>query len=466
MSTEEKAVVEYRAKDGTQIKLSPQIIRRYLVSGRSELVTDQELFIYMGLCKSRGLNPFIKDCYITKFSPNDPAAIITSIDYYRKRARAQKDCKGWTYGIIILGDKGQPVYRNGCLLLDDEKLIGGWAEATPEGWTVPMRKEVNLKRYIKKTKEGVVTRFWSPDNQPEQIAKVAESQMLRAAWPDEFQGLYVDSEIQSRNAQEDLDAAVSTATPDDTPAPDFNTVFADELADQLFAPWAEDLIKRSAENEKKTVEETRIAFVEQAKQVRELFTKWKMQRSKTPLYQMSPDSALPAYTSENSGPAEKNTITDKSETTNSTKEPQPGTADDFRSKWINLKEAGFSTFVFKNIDKFKALEGGALLDAVTKWQKIYPTFNCPFVAKKPVDTEQAQQDSGEAQGAAQMVEVGGNPPDFEAVELDRLRAELKLHLSAHSDIVKQAMHDTGIAAPQTIDGFRVLIEEIEARISK
>jgi len=150
MSTEEKNVVEYRARDGIQVKLTPQIIKRYLVSGKSELVTDQELFMYMGLCKSRGLNPFIKDCYITKFSPGDPAAIITSIDYYRKRARAQKDCKGWRVGIIVQGEKGALEYRNGCILLDGETLIGGWAEAMPEGLTVPMRKEVNLKRYIKK----------------------------------------------------------------------------------------------------------------------------------------------------------------------------------------------------------------------------------------------------------------------------------------------------------------------------
>jgi phage recombination protein Bet len=446
MITEEKSVVEYRAKDGTQIKLSPQIIRKYLVSGRSDFVTDQELFIYMGLCKSRGLNPFIKDCYITKFSPNDPAAIITSIDYYRKRARAQKDCKGWTYGIIILGEKGQPVYRNGCLLLDDEKLIGGWAEATPEGWTVPMRKEVNLKRYIKKTKEGVVTRFWSPDNQPEQIAKVAESQMLRAAWPDEFQGLYVDSEIQSRNAQEDLDAAVSTVTPGGSveyAAPDFNTVFAAELADPLFTDWFDDLIVQSAENYKCTIEKAKADSIKQAEQIKALF-----QEHKRRLKPETKPTDTKVYTA---APAE---------TLAETKEPP---ADDFRSKWINLKEAGFSTFVFKNIDKFRALQGDELKEATAKWAKIYPTFTCPFVPKKvDQEPETAQQAAGEAQGAAQMVEVGGNPPDFEATELDRLRAELKLHSSAHKDIVKQAMSDTGIAAPQTIDGYRALLEAVEA----
>ena len=69
MNTEEKSVVEYRAKDGTQIKLSPQIIRKYLVSGRSEsgrseLVTDQGIFIYEIIAEPdsfvRKVNGFVK----------------------------------------------------------------------------------------------------------------------------------------------------------------------------------------------------------------------------------------------------------------------------------------------------------------------------------------------------------------------------------------------------------------------
>jgi phage recombination protein Bet len=170
----------------------------------------------MGVCKSRGLNPFIKDCYLIKYSQKDSAAIVVSIDYYRKRAKAQADCEGWETGIIV--EKGREIiYREGTILLDGEALIGGWFKATPKGWKVPMRKEVPVKRYIKKTREGKVTRFWSPDNQPEQIAKVAESQGLRAAWPDEFQGLYVDAERQSEVAQKDLDTSIADA-PADVPA--------------------------------------------------------------------------------------------------------------------------------------------------------------------------------------------------------------------------------------------------------
>ena len=205
---EEKGIVEYRSRDGQQIKLSPSIIKRFLVSGNSDLVTDQELYLYMGICKSRGLNPFIKDAYLIKYAGNDPAAIIVSIDYYRKRARAQTDCRGWKCGIVVKNMRDEIEYREGAIILDGEVLIGGWFEAMPDGWDVPMKKTVNLNRYIKKTKDGRTTRFWSPENQPEMIVKVVEGQGLRATWPDEFQGLYVDAEMQSQDAQAELDQAV------------------------------------------------------------------------------------------------------------------------------------------------------------------------------------------------------------------------------------------------------------------
>ena len=215
---EEKGIVEYRSRDGQQIKLSPSIIKRFLVSGKSELVTDQELYLYMGVCKARGMNPFTRDAYLVKYTPNDTAGIITSIDYYRKRARAQSDCRGWKTGIVVQNEEGEIEYRRGALKLENEKLLGGWFEALPDGWDIAQRVEVNLKRYIKKTKDGRTTRFWSEENQPEMIEKVAESQGLRRTWPDEFQGLYIDAEMQSQEAQDELNKAVKVKSSEPPPA--------------------------------------------------------------------------------------------------------------------------------------------------------------------------------------------------------------------------------------------------------
>ena len=203
-ATTETKEITYTAADGQAIRLTPEMVRKYLVQGHGELVTVSEMVYFINLCRSRKLNPLIKDCYLIKYGANDPAAVVTSVDYFRKRARAQKDCKGWKSGIIVKGADGS-IRDTAGLILDGETLLGGWFEAKPDGWSDPLRLEVNLRGYIKKTRDGAATRFWSAENQPSQIAKVAESQGLRKCWPDEFQGLYSEEEISSTDRQQAID---------------------------------------------------------------------------------------------------------------------------------------------------------------------------------------------------------------------------------------------------------------------
>jgi len=186
-------VVKYESRDGQEITLTFDLARKYLVQGRKELVTEQELMFFLGTCKAKGLNPFKRDVYLIKYDQN-PAAIVTSVDYFRSRAIAQPNCVGWKKGIIVRNKQGEVKYSSG-LLLDEETLLGGWFEAQPEGWREPFKLEVNLKGYIKKTSDGRTTKFWQEENQPTMIAKVAESQGLRTLWPDEFQGIYEEDEI-------------------------------------------------------------------------------------------------------------------------------------------------------------------------------------------------------------------------------------------------------------------------------
>jgi len=193
MAETKSALMVYEARDGQTIELTFDRIKRYLVQGHPEFVTPAEFMYFMGVAKSGGMNPFKRDCYLIKYSQKDNAAIITSIGFLRSRAKAQRDCKGWKAGIIVNRGK-EIVYSNGLKLAGDE-LIGGWASGKPEGWDEDVMIEVNLDGYIKKTREGNLTAFWQSEKQPTQIAKVAESQLLRKLWPDEFQNIYTDAEI-------------------------------------------------------------------------------------------------------------------------------------------------------------------------------------------------------------------------------------------------------------------------------
>ena len=61
-----------------EVKLSPAIIRKYLVNGQGT-VSDQEVVYFMHLCKSRQLNPFTKEVYLIKFG-SEPATMVVSRD--------------------------------------------------------------------------------------------------------------------------------------------------------------------------------------------------------------------------------------------------------------------------------------------------------------------------------------------------------------------------------------------------
>jgi phage recombination protein Bet len=219
MAKEERGVVRYDSR-GQEVVLTAEIVREFLITGKKELVTNQEIAYFLGICKARGLNPFLKDVYIIKYG-SEPAAIVTAIDFYRSRARAAPDCVGWEAGVICRHKKDGTLRYSKGLVLADEELVGGWFKARPVGWNVDFELEVNLAGYIKHTADGKITKFWSEANQPSQIRKVCESQGLRTVWPDLFQGTYTADE---RNF--DLDALDAGGPPpaggpgDITPKPE------------------------------------------------------------------------------------------------------------------------------------------------------------------------------------------------------------------------------------------------------
>ncbi len=188
--------VIYTAADGQEIRLNIDMVKRYLITPAesADKVTVQELVFFLNICKSRGLNPFIKDVYPVKYG-SDPLAIITSIDFLRKRAAAELDCEGWDKGVICICPDKQTIRESHGIVLPGETLIGGWFRGYKKGWKNDFYLEVNLSGYIKKTTGGAITRFWSVENQPTMIAKVAEAQGLRTMWPGKFSKMYLAEEM-------------------------------------------------------------------------------------------------------------------------------------------------------------------------------------------------------------------------------------------------------------------------------
>ena len=176
------------------VKLSPAIIKKYLVSGDANTVTDQELMMFMMMCKGNHLNPWNREAYCIKYG-TQPATMVIGKDAFMKRASGSPEYDGMTSGIVVLNNEtGEIEYRTGTIVIDDqEKIIGGWAEVFRKDRTHSTRIEVSLNEYAGRKKDGSLNNQWAT-KPATMIRKVAQVQALREAFPESLSNLYTSEE--------------------------------------------------------------------------------------------------------------------------------------------------------------------------------------------------------------------------------------------------------------------------------
>lgn len=186
-------LVEFSA-NGEKVKLSPAMVKKYLVNGNGD-VSDDEIVYFINLCKSQGLNPFIKDCYLIKYGIS-PAQMVVSKDVFLKRAERNSEFDGLDAGIIVINNEsGELTYRKGAFYLKDrEEVVGGWADVFRKNISHPTHIEVSVEEYVGKTKDGKLNSQWST-KMATMIRKVAITQALRETFPNDFQKMYAAEEM-------------------------------------------------------------------------------------------------------------------------------------------------------------------------------------------------------------------------------------------------------------------------------
>lgn len=184
-------ITEYMA-NGMKVTLTPGTVRKYLVSGDPDRVSDQEIAMFINLCRFTGLNPWLREAYCIKYG-NDPATLVVGKDAYFKRAEANKDYDGMEAGIIVQNTTGEIEYRVGTMRLKDEELIGGYAEVFRKDRSHSFRVEVSFDEYAGRKRDGTLNSQWSK-KPATMIRKVAIVQALREAFPQSFAGMYVAEE--------------------------------------------------------------------------------------------------------------------------------------------------------------------------------------------------------------------------------------------------------------------------------
>lgn len=184
-------VVEYMA-GGMKVKLTPSIVRNYLVSGDKERVSIQEVAMFMNLCKFSGLNPWLKEAYCIKYG-NEPATMVVGKEAFEKRAEENPNYDGDESGIVVVDENGVISYRKGTLKLPGEEIIGGYAEVWRKDRKYSTRIEVSFDEYAGRKKDGTLNSNWSK-RPATMIRKVALVQALREAFPKSFGGMYIAEE--------------------------------------------------------------------------------------------------------------------------------------------------------------------------------------------------------------------------------------------------------------------------------
>lgn len=134
--------------------------------------TDKELFMFMGISKSFGLNPFKREVHFIKYG-NNAASIVVGYEQYLKRAERTGKLDGWKCWIE---DMGKPTERAVIEIRRKD-------QSQPIVWEV-YRKEFDKQQSTWKTMGSFM------------LKKVAISQGFRLAFPDDLGGMpYIPEEL-------------------------------------------------------------------------------------------------------------------------------------------------------------------------------------------------------------------------------------------------------------------------------
>lgn len=214
--------VEFESLSGIKVQLDAATVRNTLTRGNGK-VSDQEVAMFLRTCQAKRLDPLENgEVWLIKYDDRSPANLVVGYFAYIRRADRFPDYRGFKAGICVAykdamgnflyGQDGMPIVKKkeGAAVYKvlGEVLVGGWCEVYRE------REPGNIETsYMEVTLEEYSTGKSNWNVKPAtMLRKVAVSQAFRAAFPNEYEGLYTADEMVASGAIQVNDYVVDPET--------------------------------------------------------------------------------------------------------------------------------------------------------------------------------------------------------------------------------------------------------------